>query len=256
MRHLILLDGFIPSPSTESSHQISALESLNTLTCIQDFKCSERVLQMIPNLNKLGMTYTYEGTYEIGWSEYSLNNLVHLHKLEKLRIYAEPYPNLKNEVLSENISFPVTLKKLSLSGCRFPWKDMKMIGSLPNLQKLNLMRHACAGTEWETREEEFPQLKMLLIEGSDLHEWVLDSSSMPNLQHLILYDCKSLREVPNTIGDIPTLELIEVDIRNLSVVASVKCIEEEQQSLGNDLLQVRLLKSWSKVSSKDCRYDF
>lgn len=61
---------------------------------------------MVPNLKKLGIVYRTRA------SKYGLNKLVHLHKLEKLSLYAEPYPNVKNDV-SQNLAFPMTLKILS-----------------------------------------------------------------------------------------------------------------------------------------------
>ncbi|KAH6817963.1 hypothetical protein C2S51_001566 [Perilla frutescens var. frutescens] len=252
LRYLFLFDGFLPDPSTESYQEIAPLVELHTLSRIKDFKCSERILEIIPNLKKLGIIYSYKGTYETGWSEYGLNNLVHLRRLEKLSLYAEPYPNLNNDLLSQNISFPVTLIKLCLSGCRFPWEDMGIIGSLPNLQVLKLKRRACLGTQWETTEGEFSQLKVLLIDSTDLLQWETEISHFPRLERLTLYECNSLREVPNGIGDIPTLELIEVDVRNSSVVESAKCVEEEQRSYGNELLQIRLLKSrsWPIITSQ------
>ncbi|KAL8505199.1 hypothetical protein ACS0TY_016426 [Phlomoides rotata] len=242
LSHLILLDGFLPNPSPESFPENVALNYLHTLTRMSDFTCSDRILEMIPNLKKLGIVYSYKGMYESGWSKYGLNNLVHLRKLEKLSLQAEPYPNLINDV-SQNLAFPATLKKLTLSGCRFPWQDMTLVGSLPNLEVLKLKRHACDGIEWETTEGEFCQLKLLVIENTDLHHWITESySHFPRLERLSLYKCDNLREIPYEIGEIPTLELIEVDSRNSSLVESAKFIQEEQRSIGNDLLQVRLLE--------------
>ncbi|XP_057770222.1 putative late blight resistance protein homolog R1B-16 [Salvia miltiorrhiza] len=251
LRHVVLLDCFLPDPSAES---LPCMENLHTLSRVQDFKCSERMMEMMPNLKKLGIAYSYEGTYEMGWSGYELHNLVHLHKLEKLSLYAEPYPNLKDD-LSHNIAFPVTLRKLSLSGCRLPWEDMRMIGALPNLRVLKLRRRACFGTQWETTEGEFCQLKVLLIDSTDLLEWVTESSHFPRLERLTLYECNNLREIPCGFGDIPTLELIEVDSRNTTMVESAKCIEEEQQSYGNEQLQVRFLKSrsWSDFNDSSVK---
>ncbi|KAL8458645.1 hypothetical protein ACS0TY_036243 [Phlomoides rotata] len=243
LRHLILLDGFLPNPSPESCPEYVALNYLHTLTRIKDFTCSDRILEMIPNLKKLGIVYSYEGMFESGWSKYGLNNLVHLRKLEKLSLQAEPYPNLIGDHVSQNLAFPATLKKLTLSGCRFPWQDMTLVGSLPNLEVLKLKRHACDGNEWETIEGEFCQLKLLVIENTDLHQWITESySHFPRLERLSLYKCANLREIPYEIGEIPTLELIEVDSRNSFLVESVKFIQEEQRSIGNDLLQVRLLE--------------
>ncbi|KAL8517969.1 hypothetical protein ACS0TY_009312 [Phlomoides rotata] len=244
LRHLILLDGFLHCHfSKYCPEDASALENLHTLSRIKGFACSQRILKTMQNLKKLGIFYSYEDLYESGWSKYSLNNLVHLCKLEKLSIYAEPYPNLKNDV-SQNLGFPATLIRLSLSGCRFPWEDMRTVGSLPNLQVLKLKRHACCGTEWETIEGEFDQLRVLLIDTTDLHHWATESCPFPRLERLTLYDCQNLREIPCGIGEIPTLQLIEVDIQNSSVVESAESLKEEQESFGNDL-QVRRLKSRS-----------
>ncbi|KAL8517872.1 hypothetical protein ACS0TY_009254 [Phlomoides rotata] len=244
LRHLILLDGSLHCHfSKYCPEDTSALENLHTLSRIKGFACSQKILQTMQNLKKLGIVYSYEDLYESGWSKYGLNNLVHLCKLEKLSIYAEPYPNLKNDV-SQNLGFPATLIRLSLSGCRFPWGDMRIVGSLPNLQVLKLKRHACYGTEWETIEGEFDQLRVLLIDTTDLHHWATESCPFPRLERLTLYNCQNLREIPCGIGEIPTLQLIEVDIQNSSVVESAESLKEEQESFGNDL-QVRRLKSRS-----------
>ncbi|KAG6384803.1 hypothetical protein SASPL_153621 [Salvia splendens] len=249
LRHLILLDGFLPDPSTKSFKQIY-MENLQTLCLIRDFKCSERFLEMLPNLKKLGVIYSYKSTYETGWSQYCLLNLVRLNRLEKLNVYAEPYPTGKGYDLSRNIAFPLALKKLSLSGCRFPWEDMGMIGLLPNLQVLKLKRHACDGPEWETSDGEFCELKVLLIDSTDLVQWTTESCHFPKLEQLTLFECNNLRDIPCEIGEIATLQLIEVDIRNSSVVESAVLIKEEQESCGNEL-QVGLLRSrrWEKYTS-------
>ncbi|KAL1556174.1 putative late blight resistance protein R1B-14 [Salvia divinorum] len=250
LRHLILLDGLLPDPSTENFQQTSCMENLQTLCLMKDFKCSERFMEMLPNLKKLGVIYSYEDTYETGWSKYCLVNLVHLYKLEKLNLYAEPYPTLKGYDLSQNIAFPLALKKLSLSGCRFPWEDMRMIGLLPNLQVLKLKRRACHGTEWETSEGEFSQLKVLLIDSTDLLQWTSESSHFPKLERLTLFECDNLRDIPCEIGEIATLQVIEVDIRNSSIVESAVLIKEEQESFGN-VVQVSFLRTrrWERFTS-------
>ncbi|KAH6778848.1 hypothetical protein C2S52_010085 [Perilla frutescens var. hirtella] len=240
LRHIMLLEGFLPDPSTKICQETSPLENLHTLSRIRNFTCSEMILDILQNLKKLGICYSEYDIEETGWSQYGLNNLLHLHKLEKLNVYVPPYLWSKSDV-SENIAFPMSLRKLTLTGCRFPWEDMRIIGSLPNLEVLKLKRGACHGTIWETTEGEFCQLKVLLIENTDLRQWITESSHFPQLERLTLYECNDLEEIPTDIGEIPTLQVIEVDVRNLSVVQSAKGIQEEQQSFGNDL-QVSLLK--------------
>ncbi|KAH6778847.1 hypothetical protein C2S52_010084 [Perilla frutescens var. hirtella] len=240
LRHIMLAAGKLPDPSTENCQANIPLENLHTLSGIQNFTCSEMILDMLQSLKKLGISYSEYDIKETGWSQYGLNNLIHLHKLERLNVYVPPYLWSKSDV-SENLAFPVSLRKLTLTGCRFPWEDMIIIGSLPNLEVLKLKRGACHGTIWETTEGQFCQLKVLLIENTDLRQWITESSHFPQLERLTLYECNDLEEIPTDIGEIPMLQVIEVDVRNLSVVQSAKCIQEEQQSFGNDL-QVRLLK--------------
>ncbi|KAL1568204.1 putative late blight resistance protein R1B-14 [Salvia divinorum] len=88
------------------------------------------------------------------------------------------------------------------------------------------------------------------LASTDLVQWTTESSHFPKLERLTLFECNNLRDIPCEIGEIATLQLIEVDIRNSSVVESAVLIKEEQESFGN-VLQVRFLKSrrWEKFTS-------
>ncbi|KAI3458778.1 hypothetical protein Pfo_015441 [Paulownia fortunei] len=212
----------------------SGLENLQILSVVRNLRCTKRMLKMIPNLKKLGIFYSGD-KYSQG---YHLHNLVSLHQLEKLKLIADFHSGRKL-----NAAFPRMLKKLTLSGWRLPWKDMTIVGSLPNLQVLKLRNYACKGDKWETTEGEFPQLKFLLIDGSDIQHWITESSHFPSLKCLLLHRCRYLSEFPDCFGEIPTLELVEVKYGNKSLADSAKWIREEQQSWGNDALQVRCLHS-------------
>ncbi|KAL8487201.1 hypothetical protein ACS0TY_023756 [Phlomoides rotata] len=234
LRHLVsYFFGSFPCPPEDDD---LALENLQTLSLVTNFECTERVLQKIPNLKKLGIFYYRYGSDV----EYQLENLAHLHQLEKLKIkiYAD-FPD--REKL--NPVFPLSLKKLTLSGRRLPWEGITIVASLPNLEVLKLRDFACKGSTWETNEDEFPQLKYLLIDKSDLQHWITESSHFPTLKSLLLRRCWCLTAIPDDIGEIPTLELIEVDNGNKSLVESAKRILEEQQSWGNEGLQVRWVQS-------------
>ncbi|KAG8367181.1 hypothetical protein BUALT_Bualt16G0045900 [Buddleja alternifolia] len=211
----------------------SALENLQTLSVVTIFKCTIGVLKMIPNLKKLGICIYSSG---FNWENYHLDNLVHLHQLEKFKLVIRGgvYPQ------NLNLAFPTTLKKLTLDCSLLPYEDMAVFGDLPNLEVLKLRNYACRGPKWETNEGQFPRLKFLLIKDSDLQHWITESSHFPSLQCLVLRSCNKLRKIPDDIGEIPTLELIEVDDQNISLVESAKRIKEEQQSWGNDYLQVRI----------------
>ncbi|KAG8380358.1 hypothetical protein BUALT_Bualt06G0007200 [Buddleja alternifolia] len=142
--------------------------------------------------------------------------------------------------LWEKLAFPKMLKRLKLRGVLLHSHDMVIVGSLPNLEALKLRNCSVEDCKWETNEGEFPRLKFLQITDSNLQQWITESSHFPCLERLMLCNCRNLGEIPDVIGEIPTLELIEVYIQDRSLVESAKRIEEEQQSFGNDSLQVRV----------------
>ncbi|KAL0402644.1 UNVERIFIED_CONTAM: hypothetical protein Slati_4294300 [Sesamum latifolium] len=230
LRHLVsFVFGRLPDPEGKTF----PLENLQTLSEIRGFRCTEKILEMIPNLKKLGISY-FSGKND---QDYYLDNLVHFHQLEKLKVKIYPSFLFRRKL---NPVFPPSLRKLTLSGSRRPWEDMEIVGSLPNLEVLKLRDYAFRGYKWETSEEEFRCLKFLLIDKSDLQHWITESSHFPNLKCLLLYLCWCLNEIPDDFGEIPTLELIKVDDGNISLMDSARQIQEIQQGWGNDTFQVRI----------------
>ncbi|KAL0287568.1 UNVERIFIED_CONTAM: putative late blight resistance proteinR1A-10 [Sesamum angustifolium] len=218
-----------------------ALENLQTLALLLNFKCSKRIGQIFPSLKTLSLIYEKLDRV-LNWKLYGLHNLIHLHQLEKLKISMCIDDGESRVPLWEKLAFPMMLKKLTLDGFMLSQQDMATIGSLPNLHVLKLRRCSCGDCKWETTEGEFAQLKFLKIERTNLKHWVTEESShFPSLERLLL-DCGELREIPDVIGENPTLELIEVtETRwNKSLVDSAKCIKEKQKDYGNDNLQVQI----------------
>ncbi|KAL8544395.1 hypothetical protein ACS0TY_004801 [Phlomoides rotata] len=226
LRHLISPGSYaLPIPADQPN---LPLEKLHTLMGISDFVCTERIREMMPNLKKLGFSTRVQ----------SFHNLANLHQLEKLKMSASGSVSWEGP----DLAFPTTLKKLTLVGGRLPWKDMSIVGSLPNLQVLKLKDNACDGDTWETSYGEFPQLKFLLIqEPFNLKHWVTEKDHFPRLESLVLRHCWFLQEIPDSIGEISKLELIEVGIVSDSLMESFRKIQEDQQSYGNDALHVRFI---------------
>lgn len=92
--------------------------------------------------------------------------------------------------------------------------------------------------EWRTTDEDFPQLKFLLIEESNLKQWSAESSHFPRLKSLLIRSCLDLIEIPDGFGEISTLELIELKQCTKSLADSARQIQEEVQSYGDDDFQV------------------
>ncbi|KAK4437304.1 Disease susceptibility protein LOV1 [Sesamum alatum] len=200
------------------------LENL-TILSTRTFRCSEEVIKRVPNMKKLRSSYSNGLVKD---SYYSLCNLAQLNKLESL--------SLEYYSLSEGITFPTSLEKLTLSRCNIPWEEMTIIGSsLPNLEVLKLKNPTFQGSEWNLVEEEFRRLRILSISGCKLVCWRAESNHFPKLESLFLEDMHDLEEIPSGIGDIATLGSIHLDSCGKSVVKSAKQIQEEQLSYGNEL---------------------
>ncbi|XP_073142034.1 putative late blight resistance protein homolog R1A-3 [Henckelia pumila] len=231
LRHLQMTECFLPNP-IEGDNPV-VLKNMETLASVSNFKCTEEVLRKFPNLKTLEIYY-YAFNIE-DWSGYHLKNLVHLAKLENLKCTFNWPPN---DTLLPNLALPVSLKSLSLSGSSLCSKDMRIIGLLPNLEVLKLKEFAFVGTVWEPVDGEFCQLKYLNINKARLIRWMAETSHFPCLEHLKISQCFDLLEIPSGIGEIPTLQMIEIDGSSTFAVTSAEQILEEQRDLGNYVLQV------------------
>ncbi|XP_075523620.1 putative late blight resistance protein homolog R1A-10 [Primulina tabacum] len=238
LRHLSFKRGLLPRPSRERLDRENSFDMahLQTLSGVKNFKCRKEVFRIMPNLKKLGISYVF-GKREKR-SSYDFSSFVYLHSLETLILSFDDREHWKDILV--NLAFPSKLKKLTLSGCRISWSKMTMVGSLPNLEVLKLKESAFEGRVWEPEEGEFLRLKYLLLDEIHLRHWKASETHFPNLQQLSVFFCFELAEIPSAIGDITTLELIELYTCSDSAVKSAKLIEEEQRSLGNESLKVRV----------------
>ncbi|KAG8390587.1 hypothetical protein BUALT_Bualt01G0099100 [Buddleja alternifolia] len=241
----VLIQNFTVLPDlTQIERKVfTILKNLQTFSNIIDFRCTREVVARIPNLKKLRIRYDDFSTVEVDWPYYSLHNIAHLHELESLSLHSE-YFSLKN------ITFPYSLKKLSLGGCGIPWKDMTIVGNLSNLEVLKLYMNSFRGPAWNPVEGEFLQLKFLSIWPTDLVWWEAESIHFPSLESLQLQRIRSLEEIPSGIGEIDTLHSIHLVYCSESINNSAKAILEEQQSMGNEGLQLHIISrfgNWKKI---------
>ncbi|KAK4437202.1 putative late blight resistance proteinR1A-10 [Sesamum alatum] len=214
------------------------LENLQTLSEVRNLRFRVNILKRIPNLRELGISYDVSPT--VNWSEYQLEALVNLHQLETLKLLFK-YSSHASEIVNRpKLVFPEKLKRLTLAGCGIPWSSMTIVGALPNLEVLKLRKNACQGIEWEPVEGQFCQLKHLLLEEVDLVQWGANEAHFPRLRRLIIRSCYKLKEIPSAIGEIPTLEMIELVDCHPSAVTCAEKIQEEQESMGNEELKVRI----------------
>ncbi|KAG8378980.1 hypothetical protein BUALT_Bualt07G0040800 [Buddleja alternifolia] len=235
LRYVIIPQGFyLPTVTKIEREYFIVLENLHTLDKILNFRCTEDAVKRISNLKELRISYYNQD--EVDWSYYCLHNIANLHKLESLVLdnYTSSY---------ESIAFPYSLKKLRLSRCTKSWKDVIVIGSLPNLEIFELYGKASGAAsgmdEWNSVEGGFRQLKLLSISGSiPLKCWRAESTHFPKLEVLQLIGMRYLMEIPGGIGEIEALRIIDLKGCPSSVVESAKEIWEEQQNFGNEDFQL------------------
>ncbi|KAG8365134.1 hypothetical protein BUALT_Bualt18G0072800 [Buddleja alternifolia] len=116
---------------------------------------------------------------------------------------------------------------------------MSIIGELPGLTVRKLGYLAFVGARWDTRYGEFQQLRFLKLKRLSFVQWNVSSSDhFPKLNQLVLHACNNLKEMPSQIGEIPTLQMIEVKWCKKSVAKSALQIQEEQRDIGNEDLRV------------------
>ncbi|KAL0339462.1 UNVERIFIED_CONTAM: putative disease resistance RPP13-like protein 3 [Sesamum angustifolium] len=201
LRYLEIMGSDLPDPNSEGAHlpnllTLSALDAAETLCC--------------------------------------LDHLSHLCRLESLKCVIVN-PNTSSQVVpvappALSVSWS-SLKRLTLRGLGFPWEYMSGIAQLPNLEVLKLHCYAFQGPEWVVGD--FRQLKYLLLEDIDLERWDSSDDCFPLLQRLTIQHCYKLKELPSEIGEIATLQMIELVDCNDTLVALAKQLLSEQEKHGN-----------------------
>ncbi|KAK4480886.1 hypothetical protein RD792_011738 [Penstemon davidsonii] len=206
------------------SCQSTNLRSLSDI-CISNGK-DEELFRCSPHLRKL-KCFSYDDTL-----------FPDLHSLTDLQILNLRYLTYFNGELTK-VNFPSTIINLSLNNLGLPWEKISIIGRLPNLHVLKLSYHAFVGEEWETRDGEFQELRVLQLSYNDvIKQWITCSEHFPQLQCLLVRQCINLKEIPSEIGDIPTLQKIEVYSSGYDVYESVVQIAQEQRENGNEELHI------------------
>ncbi|KAL8056606.1 hypothetical protein ABFS82_04G130000 [Erythranthe guttata] len=235
LRHVEANSIILPDPPPPDNVQkIILLENLQTLSGVVDFECSEAVINRIPNVKKLEIVCGTIGSN-------CLRNLGLLHKLEQLYLKLNTGTSCCGEIV-----FPSSLKELMLSECKIPWEDMSVVGSLPNLQVLELRKNAAIGQKWIPKEGEFTRLKFLWIHECELEIWEADNTHFPYNTHFpcleqIHLGIVRLNEFPSDFAEILPLQVIDLHRCENSLLTSAKEVSKQRENLGYDALQIRAL---------------
>ncbi|XP_042052032.1 putative late blight resistance protein homolog R1A-10 isoform X2 [Salvia splendens] len=229
----------LPDPPS-GDNDIVGMENLHTLKGVTNWVLKEEVVERIPNVKKLNLTYKEVKQIE------GANCLSYLHCFSKLEnFFCDGFGS--HEYLQE-MRLPRSLKKLSIvASFTLELEDiMPKIGSLPLLEKFVLQYGFFKTGKWETIEGQFTSLKFLRLEHcKGLEDWIVsDSSHFPLLQNLFLHSFRQLKEIPAEIGEVATLKSISLNSCSESAVMSTKHIVEELEELhGETDLHVRVSTS-------------
>ncbi|CAA2993884.1 late blight resistance homolog R1B-17 [Olea europaea subsp. europaea] len=214
--------------------------SLVTLSTISPESCSEDVFAAAPNLKKLGIRgQLFKLLGDKGGSTLfdSLGKI--LVNLENLKLMNDVFPGSPAEgklSLPQMYKFPPKLNKLTLSDTLLDWKHMSTLGKLENLEILKLKDNAFEGIMWQPEEGGFRALRILHIGKTNLVSWNASADHFPKLWRLYLKHCSYLYEVPSGLGDISSLQIMDLYCTSKSAAASARKIEllkknfQDQQS--------------------------
>ncbi|KAJ0695461.1 putative P-loop containing nucleoside triphosphate hydrolase, leucine-rich repeat domain superfamily [Helianthus annuus] len=203
---------------------VPTLSNLQTISRLILDHGTYLLLKCFPDIKKLGCSVCSTSSKD---GRLSFSMLTHLEALNIYKYRREPL------TLSNPIRFPETLKKLTLKGLCLPWNYMSTIQRLPKLEVLKLLDSSFTGYRWETGDEQFHQLKYLKLTRLNIRVWEASSINFPSLRKLAVRSCKDLREIPLVLGNISTLEYINIDSSNSRVLESVNRIQNAQRDIGN-----------------------
>ncbi|XP_027099192.1 putative late blight resistance protein homolog R1B-16 [Coffea arabica] len=223
----------LPKYNLEKFFKFDNLQTLATpaFCCGED---TEKILRGLPSLRKLSCILLDSWDNSLKCNRFP--NLDFLTRLESLKL------EYSGEVQQRcEFNFPSNLKKLTLSRFFLPWSEISTIGRLPNLEVLKLLCGAFEGKLWDMTEGEFLELKFLMLQNLNIAQWnASEGDHLPCLETLVLANCNQLEEIPSCLGDVLTLEKIELQHCRRSVEISARTIKEKQEEMGNEQFVITL----------------
>ncbi|XP_049405509.1 putative late blight resistance protein homolog R1A-3 [Solanum stenotomum] len=180
----------------------SRLESLRTLQhlSLPGSEDIEDIFKRFPNLQILSVSIIAE--------KICFPRLDVLNELEQLNLSAS-----WDSFHEYTHGFLLSLKKMRLQGLTLTSDSLSRIARLPNLQKLSLKNAIIDGEpgEWNMEDVTFKNLKYLKLDSVEFSEWQVDAEkSFPVLEMLDIITCEKHMDIPDSFGDIASLELIKV----------------------------------------------
>ncbi|EYU33544.1 hypothetical protein MIMGU_mgv1a022875mg [Erythranthe guttata] len=182
--------GFDLPPPSNDSH----LENLITVLGVSVHSCTIEVLSRIPNLKRIAVQI--ESAHDSTETFNFFGHFASVYESFESFKFVVVNPNLSSQIVRSVPNFRMNIRKISLSGCGFPWENMEVIASLSNLIVLKLRYQ---------RQGQFPSLEFLLLEDLDIENLEFD---ILYLRWVIVRHCYKLENISNQFKN---TEILEVD---------------------------------------------
>ncbi|KAF3537390.1 hypothetical protein F2Q69_00025156 [Brassica cretica] len=118
---------------------------------------------------------------------------------------------------------PSHLTTIELSGCRLTEDPMPILEKLLHLKDVSLHYRSFCGRRMDCSRGVFPQLQKLQLEGlEEWEEWIIEEGSMPLLHTLSIRSCIKLKEFPDGLRFITSLN--DLTVGGSSIRLSETCL--------------------------------
>ncbi|CAG7895923.1 unnamed protein product [Brassica rapa] len=204
------------------------LENLVKLETLKNFNTKHGIVTDVQGMTQLRYLCIFitDERYTIETLSSSLSKLLHL---ESLTIYNDnkfytptnddeegfvwDFVNLKElklEIymprLPDAQQFPSHLTTISLKQSRLKKDPMPILEKLLHLKEISLHERSFCGRRMACSRDGFPQLQKLEFEGlEEWEEWIVEEGSMPLLCTLEIDNCRELKEIPDGLRFITSL---------------------------------------------------
>ncbi|KAH7845574.1 hypothetical protein Vadar_003653 [Vaccinium darrowii] len=137
--------------------------------------------------------------------------------------------------LLPRLKLPLTITRITLKYTCLKWEELSLLQTLSSLEVLRLIEYACVGPIWNTSElDGFPQLKYLRFYNLNIKEWIASKDQFPNLEVLVLENCRKLERIPIDFGNLNKLLEIKLEFCRRSAEGLAREIREEQRKRNGD----------------------
>ncbi|XP_048334268.2 putative disease resistance RPP13-like protein 3 [Ziziphus jujuba] len=225
LKCLNLKDGMrLPEPPRKMD---GPLWNLQVVSRLEVTRKTARLFAKFPNVRKLYLEFQTMGTDRNVITEL-LQELEHLQYLQTLKI--------RNFITESELLlkfFPARLTKITFVFSNLYRRHFKILGQLPNLRVLKL-RDADELYHLKFLAGAFPQLEFFGMKDlQGIETWELERGAMPNLGRLVICNCFALKDLPNQLWDLTSLQIVKVSrvsgdlenrVKNLSMRNQVKLL--------------------------------